>query len=57
VVQGNIDKEQLIASISQQIEPYAIPRHIKIVEKIPVSSSGKYDRKSLEKICIQVISH
>lgn len=57
LVQGNIDKEQLIASISQQVEPYAIPRHIKIVEKIPVSSSGKYDRKSLEKICIRVISH
>jgi acyl-coenzyme A synthetase/AMP-(fatty) acid ligase len=49
MVQGNIDKEHLIASISQQVEQYAMPRDIRIVEKIPVSSSGKYDRKTLEK--------
>jgi acyl-coenzyme A synthetase/AMP-(fatty) acid ligase len=57
VVQGITDKEQLITGISKQIEQYAVPRHIKIVEKIPVSSSGKYDRKSLEKMFIRVISH
>ena len=49
MVQGKIDKKYLIDTISQQVEPYAMPRDIRMVEKIPVSSSGKYDRKSLEK--------
>lgn len=49
MVQGNIDKKQLITTISHQVEQYAIPRQIQVVEKIPVSPSGKYDRKSLEK--------
>lgn len=49
MVQGNIDKEKITGTISQQIEQYAMPRDIRIVKKIPVSSSGKYDRKTLEK--------
>lgn len=49
MVRGNIDKDQLITGISNQVEPYAMPRDIRVVEKIPVSSSGKYDRKTLEK--------
>lgn len=49
MVQGKIDKKYLIDSIFQQVEPYAMPRDIRVVEKIPFSSSGKYDRKSLEK--------
>jgi acyl-coenzyme A synthetase/AMP-(fatty) acid ligase len=49
MVQGNIDKEELITTISHQVEQYAIPRQIQVVEKIPFSPSGKYDRKSLEK--------
>jgi acyl-coenzyme A synthetase/AMP-(fatty) acid ligase len=48
MVQGKIDIEQLKISISQQVDPYARPRHIRLVEKIPVSASGKYDRKLLE---------
>ena len=52
MVQGKIDKEKLTGAISQQVEQYAMPREIRIVEKIPVSSSGKYDRKTLEKYFI-----
>jgi acyl-coenzyme A synthetase/AMP-(fatty) acid ligase len=57
VIQGNIDKEQLIACISQQVEQYAMPRHIRIVDKIPVSSSGKYDGKSLKKYFTSEFQH
>ncbi len=49
MVQGNIDKEKITDTISQQVEQHAMPRDIRIVKKIPVSSSGKYDRKTLEK--------
>ncbi len=52
MVQGKIDKDKLTGAISQLVEPYAMPRDIRIVEKIPVSSSGKYDRKTLEKYFI-----
>ncbi len=52
MVQGKIDKDKLTGAISQQVEQYAMPRDIRIVEKIPVSSSGKYDRKTLQKYFI-----
>jgi acyl-coenzyme A synthetase/AMP-(fatty) acid ligase len=49
LVQGKIEIEHLKSSISQIVEPYALPRHIRLVENIPISASGKYDRKLLEK--------
>jgi acyl-coenzyme A synthetase/AMP-(fatty) acid ligase len=50
VVEGNPNQTHLRNSLSDFLEPYAIPRSIKIVDKIPATSSGKYDRKAIEKM-------
>jgi acyl-coenzyme A synthetase/AMP-(fatty) acid ligase len=48
LVQGDIDRHRLILAASDLIEAYALPRHIKIIDKIPCVSTGKYDRKAIE---------
>ena len=50
VVQGSIDKNLFREKASKILEPYAIPRRIRIVDEIPISSSGKYDRKILKRM-------
>jgi len=50
LVQGSIDKNLLREKASKDIEPYAIPRRIRIVDEIPTSSTGKYDRKVLKRM-------
>ncbi|MCP4683245.1 MAG: acyl--CoA ligase [Desulfobacterales bacterium] len=50
IVEGDTDKTYLRRSLSDSLEPYAIPRSIKIVDKIPTSASGKYDRKAIEEM-------
>ena len=48
LVQGNIDSIQLRKTLSALLEPYAIPRQIKITSAIPMLPTGKYDRKAIE---------
>lgn len=50
LVQGSIDKNLFRERVSKVLEPYAIPRRIRIVDEIPVSSTGKYDRKVLKRM-------
>jgi len=50
LVQGSINKDRFREEASKIVEPYALPRHIEIVDKIPVSSTGKYDKKAIEQI-------
>jgi acyl-coenzyme A synthetase/AMP-(fatty) acid ligase len=50
LVQGSIDKNLFREKASKIIEPYAIPRRIRIIDEIPISSSGKYDRKMLKRM-------
>jgi len=57
LVQGSIDKDRFIERASKIVEPYAIPRRIKIVDEIPVSSTGKYDRKVIERIFLSSTSN
>ncbi len=40
---GGIDKEVIRQSLVESLEPYAMPRCIKTVERIPVKKNGKYD--------------
>jgi len=54
LVQGNIDKNRFRERASKIVEPYAIPRRIRIVDKIPISSTGKYDRKIIEHLFLTV---
>ncbi|MCJ7541140.1 MAG: acyl-CoA synthetase, partial [Desulfobacterales bacterium] len=57
LVQGSIDKDRFMEMASKIVEPYAIPRRIRIVDEIPVSSTGKYDRKVMERIFLTVTSN
>jgi acyl-coenzyme A synthetase/AMP-(fatty) acid ligase len=50
LVEGKVEKNELKQHIMAMLDPYAVPRRIKIVENIPVSSTGKYDRITIERI-------
>ena len=50
LVEGNIEKNKLKQQIMAMLEPYAVPRRIKIVESIPVPPTGKYDKATIERI-------
>lgn len=47
VVEGMVDMTILSKKIKDQLEPYARPRSIKSVEKMPFTHTGKYDRRAL----------
>ncbi len=40
---GTIDMELIKQALVDSLEPYALPRHLKTVEQIPVKKNGKYD--------------
>ena len=44
---GIVEAEALRRVLGQQLEPYALPRVIKIVAQIPVKANGKYDREAI----------
>ncbi len=50
VVEGPLDFSEIANSLKKYLISYAYPRRIKVVDKIPRSSSGKYDRNAMEKI-------
>ncbi len=50
LIQGTLDRETLMAAAARLMEPYALPRQVRIIEKIPVLSTGKYDRKAIKKM-------
>jgi acyl-coenzyme A synthetase/AMP-(fatty) acid ligase len=49
LIAGTADASAIRAGLAKICEPYAIPRHIKIVDAIPVLPTGKYDREMIEK--------
>ncbi len=48
VVQGDVTAAEIQKYISTRFEPHAIPRRIHMAARIPISSSGKYDRTAIE---------
>jgi acyl-coenzyme A synthetase/AMP-(fatty) acid ligase len=50
LVEGAIETAELRRQLSATLEPYAIPRRIRIVGQIPVSSTGKYDKTVIERL-------
>ena len=46
LVEGKIDIVDLRQALSGKVEPYALPRRILNVDKIPISAAGKYDRQA-----------
>jgi len=57
VVEGCPDASELDAFLQDSLEPYARPRRIKIVDKIPVTAAGKYDRKTIEGLFTPATDH
>lgn len=47
VVEGRTATADLQRMLADALEPYARPRSIKMVEKIPMTSAGKIDRKTI----------
>lgn len=47
LVEGDVEKEDLMVSLAKRIEHYAMPRAIKLVPHIPVTATGKIDRKKM----------
>ena len=48
LIAGTADAAAIRSGLAKICEPYAIPRHIKIVDSIPVLPTGKYDRDMIE---------
>jgi acyl-coenzyme A synthetase/AMP-(fatty) acid ligase len=48
VVEGALESGDLAPLMAHSLEPYARPRRIKVVEKIPVTAAGKHDRRMIE---------
>ncbi len=48
LIQGEtVDVEQIKKTLAHELEPYALPRCLKIVEHLPVKQNGKYDREAI----------
>lgn len=50
VIEGETDEVTIKRYATQMLEPYAVPRIIKVIDKMPVTPAGKYDGKAIEKI-------
>jgi acyl-coenzyme A synthetase/AMP-(fatty) acid ligase len=51
LIQGEgVEKEQLKKRLEAALEPYALPRLIKIVAALPVQQNGKYDRPAITRL-------
>jgi len=48
LIEGDrVDTQSIHKNLAERLEPYALPRRLKVVEKIPVSKNGKYDRMAI----------
>lgn len=51
LVEGEkVDCQTLMKKLGQNLEPYALPKRLKKVEKIPMTGSGKYDRPAITQL-------
>ncbi len=51
LIQGaNVDAETIRRRLTDSLEPYALPRRIKTVERIPVKNNGKYDLLAIARL-------
>ena len=47
LIEGSLESGELRERIKKILEPTAVPRRIRIVDKIPVTPTGKYDKKMI----------
>jgi len=50
VLEGKISPKQVRKQLSKKLEPYAQPRNIKVVDRIPRNHMGKYDMEKIQKL-------
>lgn len=50
IIAGVVEEGELRAGINKALEPHCIPRHIKIVHRLPSLPTGKLDREYLERL-------
>lgn len=50
VLTGQIGAERVMRQVKSALPPYALPRRIKVVDKIPVSATGKIHRDAVMKL-------
>jgi acyl-coenzyme A synthetase/AMP-(fatty) acid ligase len=50
LVETDIKTNAISHSLAEALEPYARPRTVRIIAKMPVTSTGKYDRKAIAKL-------
>lgn len=50
LVAGDTDETSIRKALSESLEPYAVPRRIRIVDAIPATRMGKHDRRSIEEL-------
>lgn len=47
LVQGSADASEIRRSLAGRVEPYALPRHIRVVDSLPMQKNGKIDREAV----------
>jgi acyl-coenzyme A synthetase/AMP-(fatty) acid ligase len=47
MVECDIAEAELRRVLSEKFEPFAVPRRLRLVDKIPSTSTGKYDREAI----------
>jgi acyl-coenzyme A synthetase/AMP-(fatty) acid ligase len=48
LIQGtSVDPDSIRKTLTGSLEPYALPRLIKTVKRIPLKENGKYDRDAI----------
>ncbi|MBN1534026.1 MAG: acyl--CoA ligase [Spirochaetes bacterium] len=50
LIEGTVDEAAVRREAAALLEPYAMPRRIRVVDRIPLLSTGKYDRKTIEEM-------
>jgi len=50
VVEGRVDAGDLGRFLTERLEPYARPRTVKVLDNLPMTAAGKYDRRTIENL-------
>jgi acyl-coenzyme A synthetase/AMP-(fatty) acid ligase len=50
LVAGGVDGKTILETLANDLEAYALPRRIRIVETIPVTDTGKIDRAAVDRL-------
>ena len=50
VVAGRVEANRIMRKVKMALPPYAAPRRVKVVDRMPLSAAGKYNREAIDKI-------